>query len=248
MSNRAFGVEIECYSPEGEDDYYGEYGDGVDYAEDFLKKNGFNSWAHLVSEDESLYGGYGVEIKSPILQGSEGFAEFKDVMNLLSNNNFEVDDYCGLHVHLDAPEFVHNNRLILKAVKAWKRNQHLVNNMVASNRIENGHCPEWDDNSIVYLEENLRNGWGADGTNRGTINVGSLTYHGSIEIRQHEGTLDSDAAIAWIKFCQAFIDTIAGGTVRKLEKEELLLRRLKVEKNASRFLTNKAARNKAQRR
>ena len=242
MSNRAFGVEIECYAPDGESDGWGNE-DGVDYSYDLLCKNRFSHWANLVSNDESLYGdngGYGVEIKSPVLVAPDGFDELTRVMEILQEKHYFVDRTCGMHVHLNAPEFIENNRLIIKAVKAWKRNQETINSMVDDSRINGNHCPPWEDDDVETLEEYLREGYGPDGTHRGSINVGSLPYHGTIEIRQHEGTLNPEEAIAWIKFCQAFIDTITGGTVSKINNEELLLKRLKVERNASRFLTTKA--------
>lgn len=240
MSNRAFGVEIECYSPKGTDESWTT--NGVNYTRNLLQRNGFGNWSRLVSEDSSLYGehgGYGVEVKSPILQGREGFSELKRVMEFLRSKDFWVEDDCGLHVHLNAPEYQDNNRLILKVVKAWMRNQDLINNMVADHRLDNSHCEPWNKTDLHNLMEYMSE-YGPDDSHRGAINVGALCIHGTIEIRQHEGTLNPEEAIAWIKFCQGFVDTVTGTTVQKIGKEELLLKRLKVERNASRFLTTKA--------
>ncbi len=247
MSNRAFGVEIECYSPDGEDDDFSRSGENVTH--ELLSSVGFSSWANLTSVDESLYGdggGYGVEVKSPILVGQEGFEELQKVITLLNNEGYWVEEDCGLHVHLDSPEFINNSRLIIKAVKAWMRNQHLVQNMVAEHRLDNDYCEMWSEEDVEYLQENLLEGR-VNYSLRGAINVGALSRHGTIEIRQHEATLNYTEAESWIKFCQSFIDEVSGGTIRKMDSEELLLRRLKVERNASRFLTTKAARNKASR-
>lgn len=240
MSNRLFGVEIECYAPEGNDDSWnGE--NGVDYTVDLLEEAGYIDWAGLVSIDESLSNGYGVEVKSPPMSGTSGYQNVKLIMNFLKRRNYWVDSSCGFHVHVDAPEFKNNSRLIKKAVKAWMRNQHLINNMVASYRVDNDYCESWSQDDLNDLETCLAEYDGnSDSTHRGAINVGSLPYHGTIEIRQHEGTLNSEEAVAWIKFCQAFVDTITGTTVQKISSEELFLKRLKVERNASRFLTTKA--------
>jgi hypothetical protein len=74
----------------------------------------------------------------------------------------------------------------------------------------------------------------------------ALEHHGSIEIRLHEGTMNYEEAESWIKFGQSFIDSVSGRKrpLKPLTDEELLMRRIKVEKNASRFLTTKAERNK----
>ena len=246
MSNRAFGVEIECYAPEGEDETW-DGQNGVDYTCSVLEDNGFTNWANLVSPDESLYHGYGAEVKSPPLVGTEGFNEIVSVVKLLNDRDYWIDRSCGLHVHLNAPDFVGNPRLIKKAVKAWMRNQHLINNMVSESRIANSNCEIWDEGDLSELEEMLDEYGNADGTLRGAINVGSLENHETIEIRQHEGTLDPEEIISWIKFCLAFIDAIPGTTIQKISDEELFLKRLKVERNASRFLTTKARTNKRRR-
>ncbi len=239
MSNRAFGVEIECYAPDGNHDSWTN--NGVDYTIDLLKDAGYSDWASLTTIDESLENGYGVEVKSPPLSGTNGYKYVKLMMNFLSKRNFWVDESCGFHVHVDAPEFVGNSRLIKKAVKAWMRNQELINNMVAQNRTQNSHCEPWSQDDLMDLERCLDDYNGdTESTHRGTINVGSLSYHGSIEIRQHEGTLNPEEAVSWIKFCQAFVDTVTGTTIQKISSEELFLKRLKVERNASRFLTTKA--------
>jgi hypothetical protein len=249
VSNRPFGVEIECYAPNPERDIYGDYCDGVAAAVSLLYGNNFRSWCNLVSSDESLDEG-GAEIKSPVLYGQPGFDELKSVVNLLNANEYYVDSDCGLHVHLDAPEFINDPKLIIKTVKSWKKNQNLINNMVADSRIDNGACELWRDVDIEELEEYLSEInpiQYLDGTLRGAINFGSLSYHGTIEIRQHEGTLNYEEIESWIKFCQAFVDSMTGKEVRQISTEELLLKRLKVERNASRFLTTKARLNKQRR-
>lgn len=246
MSNRAFGVEIECYAPTGEYDVYGERSDGVSYTIDILYNAGFGDWAGLVAHDESLFD-LGTEVKSPVLFGKPGFAELKKVVDLLNANRYYTDNDCGLHVHLNAPEFIDNPKLIIKTAKSWMKNQELINNMVDDTRIGNNHCEPWEESDLEELQRFVDEELGLDGTLRGAINFGSLPYHETVEIRQHEGTLNYEEIESWVKFCQAFIDSMAGKEVRKISTEELLLKRLKVERNASRFLTTKARLNKQRR-
>lgn len=248
MSNRAFGVEIECYAPVGCDDEYEGACNGVDFSYELLVDHGYHSWANLVSADDSLYDGYGAEIKSPILVGEPGFTELRNVMGLLRSNDYYVDDSCGLHVHLNCPEWENNPKLIIKTVRSWMKNQELISNMVDPSRHNNDYCPVWYEDDFNSLKEDIEKNWFYIGdTLRGSINVGALSAHGSIEIRQHEGTLNYEDASSWIKFCQAFIDSMTGKEVRAISTEELLLKRLKVERNASRFISNKVRSNKARR-
>lgn len=252
MSNRAFGVEIECYLPE---DMYRhvcncdfcseEYDDvdAVDSADNFLADNNFHSWVGLTTHDDSLDSAdYGVEIKSPILVGLEGFAELEKVFAALNRAGFWVDQSCGMHVHHDARDFVEDFELQKRLVESWMENQNLIDNMVAPWRVGNGHCESWDDYDFHDFVNQSGSG------PRGSLNMQNLHYRDidTIEIRQHEGTLNYEEAESWIKFGQSFLDSIAGrkSPLPKMTDEELLLKRIKVAKNASRFLTTKARLNK----
>ena len=249
MSNRAFGVEIECLSPYSgayydDEDYCCEEcsgGDSVNQTQILLENNGFDAWAELTTDDCSLpYNG--VEIKSPPLVGVEGFKELKKVFTLLNNNGFDVDESCGMHVHHDAPDFLEDFSLIERLVKSWMENQEVIDTMVDPYRVNNDHCEPWEE--YDYNEIVSKQSWNYGP--RGALNISSLEYHGTIEIRQHEGTLNYEEAESWIKFGQSFIDSVRGrkNPIPKLSDEELLLKRIKVAKNASKFLSTKAKRNK----
>jgi hypothetical protein len=264
MSNRAFGIEIECYAP----DHIStdEYDDGMvvedcdcSYCESnrnsssnendvysLLRNAGFSSWANLTTGDSSLTSSYsGIEIKSPILQGEDGFSELKKVFDLLNAERFWIDSTCGMHIHHDAPEYRENFDMTMRLVQSWFENQELIHNMVADYRLENDYCPPWLDGDIDWINTEKS----FDSCDRNSLNVTSLHHHGTIEIRLHEGTMDYEEAESWIKFGQSFIDSVSGRKkpLKPLTNEELLLRRIKVEKNASRFLTTKAQRNKRDR-
>lgn len=197
MSNRRFGIEIECGTP------FDAYGDSIRRTELLLRDNGFASWAKVGMD------GTEVEIHSPILQGTEGFKELHAVLNLLNEYEFFVTEDDGMHIHHDAPEFKNDIKAVLRLAKSWKVNQRVIDNLVSEMRTGDYECcPELDDDDISILEssktvpEYVTKKFGE----RGSLNVCSLTRHGSIEIRQHEGTLDYDVAKAWIKFGQRFID------------------------------------------
>ena len=232
MSNRAFGVEIECYAPEPNSMYR---------VESFLIRNGFPQWANLVGNDESLDVG-GVEIRSPILQGDEGFQELENIFKLLGNNGFWVDDYCGMHVHHDAPEFIGDHDMQIQLIKSWYDNQDHIRLMVSSDRWDNTYCPVWTEEDIEDFLDINSGRWGE----RFNLNVESLEHHGSIELRFHEGTLDYPEAEAWIKFGQNFIDSVSNRKtpIPKMTDEELLMRRLRIAEKTRTKLTEKINRNK----
>ena len=239
MSNRTFGVEIECYKP-------GE----IDEVEQFFIDHNLRSWADMVGYDDSLSTDYenGVEIRTPVLRGAAGFAELKHVFGLLNENDFWVDETCGMHVHHGASEFVRDYDLRIKFAKSWCANEHLILNMVAPYRINNGYCDAWVNGSWgnkleEYLEDVYEDVYEDD---RGAFTFHSLDYHETIEIRLHEGTMNYSECESWILFGQKLIDGVVGrkNAMREITDEELLLKRLKVQKNASRFISRKVARNK----
>ena len=43
---------------------------------------------------------------------------------------------------------------------------------------------------------------------RNDLNLVPLTEYGTVEIRLHEGTLDPEVAISWIKFFQVFLNEV----------------------------------------
>jgi len=209
---------------------------------DLLQANGFSQWAELVGTDDSL-GENGVEIRSPILQGNDGFRELEAVFSILKRNNYAVDIDCGMHVHHDAPEFINDRDLTLQLIKSWYDNQKLIRNMVSSDRWDNTYCPDWRAEDVeAFFTESDRRYWGE----RFNLNVEALRAHGSVEIRFHEGTLDYPEAEAWIKFGQKFIDSVSGrkNPIAPMSDEELLMRRINVAERTRSKLSEKIARNK----
>lgn len=254
MSNRAFGVEIECYTPDLSevecncgrlDCPDGIYCEGYEanpytYTEDIFAQNGMDNWGEVTDDGSLEYNG--VEIRTPILQGAQGFKELKRAFEILNANGYTVNADCGMHVHHNAPEFKKDPEMTIRLLESWADNQKLINNMVASWRIDNDYCYEVTHDAVEDIAEFIRERGYFDAWDRIALSVNSLDYHGTIEIRQHEGTLNYEEAESWIKFGQSFLDSIAGRKrkLAEMSDEELLLKRLKVTKNASRFLATKA--------
>lgn len=86
---------------------------------------------------------------------------------------------------------------------------------------------------------------------RGAFNLGNLNSgragKGTIEIRLAEGMMDKDAAIAWVKFGQGFLDACAEGEGKVIEGKpknvDTLLTIARVDEDAAKVLKAKAERN-----
>lgn len=194
---RKFGVEIECGFQGGTS--------GV------RRLFGFEAYAYMNDDGWSIGAdGSGVELRTPPLQGKKGFDAVRDAMERLKAHGAFVTRADGLHVHHDAPEFVNSPKKCLQLLKTWKNNERAIRQLVAPNRVHNSSCPGWGVGSILELEQIADHNLPQDGLvcDRNDLNLLALEEHGTIEIRLHEGTLDADAAIAWIKFGQKLLASV----------------------------------------
>src|SRR5512146_2669600 len=108
---RAFGVEIECgisgmCRRVSEVLGFGTFRDGYPIYE----KGGWT-----IGSD-----GSGVELRTPPLQGEDGFEEIREVMAKLKAEGAYVTRLDGLHIHHDAPEFIDNPHACLQLVRSWR--------------------------------------------------------------------------------------------------------------------------------
>lgn len=206
---------------------------------------GMNSDSYRNADGWRLeYDGTEFELKSPILQGEEGYAILRDAMDLLRREGGYVTDEDGLHVHHDAPEFVHNPQLCLLIARSWKNNEEEIFEQVARRRRDGEPCPAWEPQDLEWLTQ-----WAEGSQNeeaqyvtheRRDLNLAALSEHGSIEIRLHEGTLDPDVAIAWVQFGQRFIHRVLK-RITPIPTENNLLSGIKLSKKAQRILEAKRA-------
>lgn len=223
MDNRKFGVEIEC-----------GHASGYSHVRQLLQDKGYN-----VGNGYDSGSGYwtvgcdgsGVEVRTPPLQGEEGFKILKDTMNLLKSEGCFVARCDGTHVHHDAPEF--RGRMGLKnktrLINSWKANEELIEKWVDPYRRDLGSCPK------------LKGGRFGHTVYRGAMNVSALAEHGTVEIRLHEGTLDPDEIIAWIKFGQHLLDSVAKrkNPIPCAKNNTDLLKKIKMSQAAKRGMKQK---------
>lgn len=209
LSQRRFGVEIECGHP-----------GGPDAVRDLLTKEKIKPLS--VGSD-----GSGVEVRSPILQGTKGLEWLKECMQAIREDKGYVTTADGMHVHhegipgyrkttpvqrraaLRLGRVVTENPLstvaCLRLINSWKNNDELLDQFVAARRRNNtNYCSKvWrNDEHVKAVKEGKFPGKYSD------LNLSPLkNSKGTIEIRLHEGTLDFEEAEAWIRLCQSLLDT-----------------------------------------
>lgn len=172
----------------------------------------------------------GHEIVSPILRGDAGLDELEKVCTALQNAGCRVNSHCGFHVHHGIQHLSQKQirNIYLLAIK-WER---VVDRLVAPSR--RGNENEYA-RSISHNAKTLREVQSCMDilTKRSfqnfrlnvvpgrfyKVNPESFSRHGTIEFRQHQGTLDFDKMRFWIIMTQNFVTRAMRSISSKLSTE-----------------------------
>lgn len=191
---RRFGVEIECISP-------------VSHSalQSALESAGLSGWR--VKYDGSLPGG-GAEIVGPPLSGEDGIAQVRVACRVLREQGCTVTRQCGLHVHHEIRDVTVTQ--VKTLARLWSDNQDMIDGLVAPSRRDgrNSYCGRLSDEDLRRLDRcrEMSQISSAFATRYRTMNLQKYGRYGTVEIRQHQGTLDAEKIVTWIEFGQAMIE------------------------------------------
>ncbi|WIC89111.1 carboxylate amine ligase [Arthrobacter phage Ottawa] len=153
----------------------------------------------------------GLEAVSPILRGENGFAEMKTIVKGIKAAGGRVNRSCGLHVHHDANDMTGSQLAWL--IEFYINNQTVIDTVLAPSRrstVTNRWCKPWGDHEKGRMLASAKTGIKTEMRHYDryrTINVTSYAKYGTIEFRQHQGSLNARKISAWIKFGQAMMET-----------------------------------------
>lgn len=225
MSMRSFGVEIEftritqaaaaraITAAIGRDVFTSGY-------------HGARSWDEwrVESDGSVTYGGRGGEAVSPVLSGPEGLAEIKLVVDAIRAAGGSVDRRCGIHVHIDARDLT--GEQIARLMTAYVDRQSAFDRMVSPSRVGGGYCrPMREAEKLQHVESLKANRTPHPYAERyRTVNVTSLGRTGTVEFRQHQGSLNATKIGAWVKTLLALASSVVATADEDLpfEAEALL--------------------------
>lgn len=210
------GVEIECIQ-DRESLYYSD-----------AKKLNFNKVGDSsLSED-------GREFVSKPANGDRLFNMIDKICKVLSKKGYYIDKTCGLHVHIETPQ---NLELIKKLYLFYSKYESFFFKMLPSSRQKSEYCEKirQTDNFSVkdvkdikslhqfkkkYYETNFY----ASNMNtkyykkrRCWTNFHSLFYRGTLEIRSHSGTINSEKIKNWIIIHLSVMDFINNKTLEEID-------------------------------
>lgn len=158
--------------------------------------------------------GSGIEVRTPILSGDEGYEELDHVMRFLNKQGCWVSVSDGMHVHIGAKFLEDDEDAVERLARTWESNQRLIGRMCSDHRTGRGSCASLNQDEIAALGKvrpqspgyptypNHPKFWGG----RKSLNLQNVPHKGTVEFRLHEGCLDPRKAIAWVQFCQHLVD------------------------------------------
>lgn len=195
------------------------------------KKLGFpKSWE--TTSDMSINGGpseaFSMEIVTPPLSIASGGLEAITKFCQAFKPYASVNKTTGLHVHVDAKEFVRKNELkknlshrLLIALMSYKSVEPLFDELVTANRRGNRNdqyaqaTPKEAELYNLYKRAILQdsnkldyyiNAFQYDRYNK--LNLWSLEKHGTLEFRQMHGTLNEKLITGWINIAINFVEQV----------------------------------------
>ncbi len=208
---RYCGVEIECRNNDRNRNCF---------IKDELKKLKYSQWT-----DGSLNLG-GVEFVSRPMNGDNLFDKISHFCNILNKKKYFVDKSCGLHIHLETPKKVN---YLKKIYLFYKKFEPLIFNMVPKSRQRTSYCHKYeryyknsiqelfnvktlnDFKSMVYETKSKEE---VKGITSGHcykkrycwINLHSIFYQGTLEIRNHSGTTSAEKINNWLLLHLTILD------------------------------------------
>lgn len=205
MLNRTFGIEIEITGMNQQRAARILNLVGLSATAEGYNHQTRNHWK--VVTDASVPGG--CEVVSPPLHGEEGLEQVRTAITALDDAGAKISLSCGLHVHFDASGLTAD--AIRNLVVRYARFENEIDRFMPPSRRGNSnqYCKSirsLANNRDFQRAPNIDALIRAQGDRYFKINLQSFHLHGTIEFRQHSGTVNAPKAINWIYFLDAFIE------------------------------------------
>jgi biotin operon repressor len=142
--------------------------------------------------------------------GNEGLETVRKVAQALVGAGARVDRRCGFHVHVNARDLTGAD--VLNCIRRYATHESQIDGFMPVSRrgVNNTYCRAMED--VVRAVRNVSESATAMQVAQRIyeryykLNVQAFTRHGTIEFRQHSGTVDYRKMINWIIFCVQFVE------------------------------------------
>jgi len=178
-----------------------------------------------IAEDHSLSEN-GVEIITPPLKGKAGERTIRLICKFLQKNAFSVDKSCGFHLHIEGKELKKNAWKLRSIIIGYSIIEDILISMLPQSRRENNFCLKMEKlfsirdmsrfNTIENIEKLYYNDSYESIKKRKAEKYDNMRYYGlnlhslfmdrgTIEIRYHSGTINTEKILRWIEIHQKII-------------------------------------------
>lgn len=201
--DRKFGIEMEIAGINRETALRALRAVGINVQNEGYNHTTRRHWK-LVS-DASVRGGF--EVVSPVLEGEAGLAEAEMVARALDDAGASVNVSCGLHVHFDAADL---SAADIKAiVRRYAAHEAEIDAFMPRSRRGNAnqYCRSLAGlmNDRFERAHTMQELIAHQGSRYFKVNLQSFQRHGTIEFRQHSGTINASKVANWVRFLADFI-------------------------------------------
>jgi hypothetical protein len=199
-----YGVEIECIRPT--EISMAEFARrlteaGIPTNAEFYNHHRRNYWKIVTDGSISDRHGIGMEVVSPILRGTADFDQIKKVSEILIGENrarpvCRINKTCGLHIHVGLPRREH--QLPINVLRIYHHYEAVFDSLMPMSRRSNSYArPTAFTDRIARAAtlDALRSSYGYDRYRK--VNLESIWRHGTLEFRQHAGTIEAEKIIHW---------------------------------------------------
>lgn len=179
------------------------------------------------TRDGSLYGpGGACELVSPKLRGPEGLDEVRRVMVALVAGGVTVNATCGQHVHIDAQDltlgavadmvalYADHQTIIDAFISAPRRSTRLHRYCAPAQRTKDAAYDALKDETVkdwTYSQGAQRYVQNTGAPRMANVNLQAYGAYGTVEFRQHQGTVNHVKSVAWIELMLALTNAALAG-------------------------------------
>jgi len=212
--NHKFGVEIEGYNIERNELQTELSNANIEVQTESYNHTTRPHWK--VVTDSSLSGNRTFELVSPVLEGEAGLRKLKTTTLILKGMEGKVNKTCGLHIHLDARNF--DKETWVRLFKNYKKLEGVIDSFMARSRraSNNNFCKTLNKANFETKMDQISRYETTEYVTRSIsdyyseryykVNIQSFWRHGSIEFRQHQGTMDYKKISNWILFLARLVE------------------------------------------
>lgn len=147
------------------------------------------------------------EVVSPILQGKEGFEQLEAVIRAIHAAGARTNRSTGLHVHVEANDLTGEE--VARVVEFYASNQRTIDDMVSVSRRNNRFCQKYSPyrvNGMKQAAQANKDSIRGYANKYTVVNIAPLFSYGTIEFRQHQGSVNAKKISSWVKFVQGIVD------------------------------------------